>query len=462
MQTEAVFEHIAERIQQEIAKAQRSIFIAVAWFTNKNLFEELVKKAIDGCSVSLIVSNDNINQNSAIDFNRLKTKTSNVYFIGNGDTELMHNKFCVIDYSTIITGSYNWSYKAEVNFENIIVTESDTVLAEQFITEFNNIRKRYYPDIEVLKEEIVFPLNKIIKRLEILKNYILLEDFDELNKETGKLKVYDFNTDLLEINEAVHNKEYGKAVNKIQNFINRYQQLALWTDSEIIALKLELKLLENQLSAFDNEKIELEKLLSSFHHRHTIELGEIILKILRLRKIKFKDDEEKFEKAEQDEKEYKEQVETEKEKKVYKVSEDQKAEIKNLFRKAVMLCHPDKFSNEPIEVQKLAEEIFKELNEANEKNDLKRIKEILHNLENGILSLSIGNKIDDKEILKATIIRLKEKVLTIENQIIEIKESVTFRLINKITDWDEYFRDTKEKLENELEKLNESIQLESL
>jgi phosphatidylserine/phosphatidylglycerophosphate/cardiolipin synthase-like enzyme len=61
MQTEAVFEEIANRIQQEISKAKKSIFIAVAWFTNKNLFNELLIKARNGCSVSIIISNDSIN-----------------------------------------------------------------------------------------------------------------------------------------------------------------------------------------------------------------------------------------------------------------------------------------------------------------------------------------------------------------------------------------------------------------
>ena len=135
------------------------MFIAVAWFTNKNLFNELVNKARNGCTVSLIITNDTINLNSSIDFEQLLTAKSKVYKIGNGDTELMHNKFCVIDYSTVITGSYNWSYKAESNFENVIITSNDTTLAEQFISEFNNIRKLYYPD--AVNEEIVFPLNKL-------------------------------------------------------------------------------------------------------------------------------------------------------------------------------------------------------------------------------------------------------------------------------------------------------------
>lgn len=58
--------------------------------------------------------------------------------------------------------------------------------------------------------------------------------------------------------------------------------------SEIAGIKLEIKILESQINAFDNEKIELEKVISDFQHRHTIELGEVILEVLRLRKIKYK------------------------------------------------------------------------------------------------------------------------------------------------------------------------------
>jgi hypothetical protein len=356
MQTEAVFENIAERIQEEISKANKSIYIAVAWFTNKNLFNELVSKAKSGCSISLIISNDDINQNSSIDFDTLISTNSKVYKIGNGNTELMHNKFCVIDYNTVITGSYNWSYKAENNFENAIITNNDTSLAEQFIVEFNNIRKQYYPDD--IKEDLVFPLNKIINRLEILKNYILLEDIEELNRETLKLKEYTFNNDLSEIIEDVKKDEFASAIKKIQIFISKNQQLSIWTDPEIAALKLEIKNLENQLNGYDNEKIEIEKLLSEFQYRHTIELGNIILDILKLHKIKFKGDQQKFEEAENDEKEYREQFDSEKEKEVFELNDEEKSELKKKFRRATVLCHPDKVSDE---FKDAAQEIFIEL-----------------------------------------------------------------------------------------------------
>ena len=453
MQTEAVFENIAERIQQEISKAQKSVFIAVAWFTNKNLFNELVNKARNGCTVSLIISNDNINLNSSIDFEQLLTAKSKVYKIGNGDTELMHNKFCVIDYSTVITGSYNWSYKAESNFENVIITSNDTTLAEQFISEFNNIRQQYYPD--AVNEEIVFPLNKIIKRLEILKNYILLEDIEELNKETSKLKEYDFNSDLQEIIDEVRNEEFASAINKIQNFISKNQQLSIWTDPEIAALKLEIKNLENQLNAYDNEKTELEKLLSEFQHRHTIELGGIITDILKLRKLKFKSNKKKYEEAENDERQYREQVATEKEKEIYELTEEQKIELKKKFRKATLLCHPDKVSDE---FKDAAQRIFVELKQAYDANNLEKVTEILADLEKGNYFKSRSQTVLEKDLLKAAIAKLRIIIKTLEGAIISIKQSDTFKTIININNWDDYFNTTKEKLQLELDILSKEVE----
>ena len=55
-------------------------------------------------------------------------------------------------------------------------------------------------------------------------------------------------------------------------------------NEEIMILRLELQTLELQYELLDNERIELMKVISDFEHRHSIELGELILKILKLRK----------------------------------------------------------------------------------------------------------------------------------------------------------------------------------
>ena len=72
---------------------------------------------------------------------------------------------------------------------------------------------------------------------------------------------------------------------------------------------------------------------------------------------------------------------------------------------------------------------IKELNEANAKNDLQKVSEILANLEKGILSTSKGDKLTDKDKLRETVNRLRVKVKILETEIITIKQSETFKTI---------------------------------
>lgn len=453
MTIEAVFSNIASRIIDEIATAEQSVYIAVAWFTNKLIFEKLLAKARNGCKVYIIISNDKINENSQIDFDLLEKLNGKIYKIGNGDTNLMHNKFCIIDHTTVITGSYNWSYKAESNHENIVVNANNTVLAEQFIKEFNNIVEKQFPNQS--NEDVDFPLDKIIKRLEVIKNLIILEDIDDLESMTQKILVYKFNEDINAIVSLIQEKEYGKAISTIQVFISNYQQLSIWNDPEIAGIRLEIKTLESQINAFDNEKIELEKVLSDFQHRHTLELGTLILEILKLRKIKFKNQPREKE-AEEDFDNYQEQFEIEKQKKQFELTEEEKADLKKKFRKATTLCHPDKVNDE----QKVeAERTFIDLKNAYDENDLEKVNRILKKLESGKLFHSYADTISEKEKLKSILENLKESLIILEGEIIELKNNETFEVINNITNWDNYFSETKEQLNDELENLRLEIQL---
>ena len=453
MQTEAIFDNIADRIINEISKANHSVFIAVAWFTNKNIFNQLISKSKKGVNISIIISNDIINQNSSIDFDLLNNENGKVYLVGNGNDELMHNKFCIIDYSTVITGSYNWSYKAESNFENIIITYDDSTLANQFIHEFGNIKAKYYP--EILNNELALPLNKIIKRLEILKNYIILEDSEELSREVVKLKEYEFHSDLKRIVISINNQEFAEAIKNIEVFINKHQQLSVWNDPEVDALKLEIKTLENKLNAFDNEKIELEKLLINFQHKHTLVLGDTILEILKLKKLKHKLNKEKFEEYENDEKQYKDSIADEKNKKVFEITEEEKLELKKNFRKATILCHPDKVSDE---YKAAAQSSFAELKAAYGAHDIARVLEIVKDLEQGNYFKSRSETINKKDLLKVAIAKLKMQIKSLEKEIIEIKDSDSFKQISTIDDWDIYFKNTKELLQKELTDLKKLLE----
>ena len=137
------FDDIRGQILNELNKAKFSIFVASAYFTDYELANKLADKAELGLSVDLIISNSDINDSSEAIFQNLRDKGVNVYKIGAADFRqgaVRHNKFCVIDYETVITGSYNWTRQAAINEENIVVFK-DKREADIFLQKFYSLRK---------------------------------------------------------------------------------------------------------------------------------------------------------------------------------------------------------------------------------------------------------------------------------------------------------------------------------
>lgn len=446
MQTEALFEDIAERIRLELEQAEHSIYIAVAWFTNRNLFNALIDKAQKGVTVQLMLSNDHINQKSYVDYSQLDIGHSAAYLIGDGKQDLMHNKFCVIDSDTVINGSYNWSYKAEKNHENILITKGDSVLAEQFIKQFKKIRNSYFDHQEPTLE---LPLDKIIKRLEIIKNYVILEDVEDITRENTKLKAYVFQQDIADITQALQQHSFETAITLIDQFIKNHHALVIYNDIDVSALKLEIRQLEHQLNAYDNEKIELEQLRSEFHHRHTKELGSYIQRLLHLRKISTEDNPEEYVQAVQDEQDYNEHIEVELEKTIYELNDDERVELKKAYRQASQICHPDRVNEE---MKEIAEEMFIQLNEAYRKNDVAEVKRTLSDLKEGIFKPR-SETVSKADQLKVVIQILKSKIGKVEQEIFAIKDSEDYQTISDIADWNAYFEEVKAQLIEEIDYL---------
>lgn len=119
---------IQNAIQLELFKAKKSIKIAVAWFTNELLLQPLILKQQSGVSVEIIINDDEINRgrDTSLDFSELISAGGVLRW--NTSNQLMHDKFCVIDDRVVITGSYNWTNKAEYNneVETFIYDEIET------------------------------------------------------------------------------------------------------------------------------------------------------------------------------------------------------------------------------------------------------------------------------------------------------------------------------------------------
>lgn len=134
------FEDIQNQIKEHIQNAKYTIWIAVAWFTDPVLYNELVKKKNQGVNVQIVMINDKINGSTGLNFeNQFETIRVNPtgYF-----NNILHHKFCVIDLATAIHGSYNWTKKAQYNKETISI-DNNRETAEKFASEFIKIKNSY-------------------------------------------------------------------------------------------------------------------------------------------------------------------------------------------------------------------------------------------------------------------------------------------------------------------------------
>jgi len=298
-------------------------------------------------------------------------------------------------------------------------------------------------------KEKISELSKIIKRLELIKTLILLEEEEEIIINVDKLKQLPLNEELQKIIVLLDQSSYGKAIKNIEEFLNSHHQVAFYIDPEIEALRFEAKSLERQIQELSNEKAELDKVVHEFGVRHNHELGKLIIKILQYRK-KQSEGTPQYEEAEKEYKDFYTNYQVTKDEKIAILTEEEQKELKACYRKASKLCHPDVVNESQ---KKAAHRIFMELNVAYKKNDLKRVIEILESLQQGKAFTSKADTANEKLTLQAELERLRKRLHELNKDIIEIKTSETYQSIININDWDEYFAKTKQELQGQLNEL---------
>lgn len=136
---EVHFEDNLAKIKEEVQKAKYLIWVAVSWFTNKQLYDLLVQKREEGLSVQVIINDDATNNNSGLDFKK-GFHTIKLPPQGYFNTIIMHHKFCIIDLKVVIHGSFNWTNNASRNKETIEIQLSREI-SERFADEFMKLKQ---------------------------------------------------------------------------------------------------------------------------------------------------------------------------------------------------------------------------------------------------------------------------------------------------------------------------------
>jgi len=138
-------------IIQELDEAKETIDMAMYYFTDRDLANEVIDAHDRGVRVRIYLDKDQ--KEAKYSKSRYLAKhgipvrySSNPY--------IMHHKFCVIDNEVVVTGSYNWTASAgERNNENLLVIR-DRPLVGRYEQEFDRLWSEHYLSEEKLEAPV--------------------------------------------------------------------------------------------------------------------------------------------------------------------------------------------------------------------------------------------------------------------------------------------------------------------
>ena len=461
MDTSVYFEKISEEISKHLEAATHDIVIAIAWFTDASLFNILRRKASTGVTINLLYLDDEINDKASFNIGQLEAYQARLFPISSDmqPGNIMHNKFCVIDGKHVITGSYNWTNRAKSNDENITVFLDNPEISTHFLKAFDDLLEKYnYKKATTISAQAITP------RLEVIKNFVLMEEWDAAQTQLEKLRSFTEIWSLDPLFSAME-KQDGQTISEwITGFIKDNMALIVHEDEDVARLKIELQMLESKVVALSSEKGGLEKQMADFHQRTNLELGKLTAKYLKLQAaLKQKKADEADEPSEKERKQT-EADEAEKESEGYRksyanfkkkpplpeLSAENQQLLKILYRKACQFCHPDKVSEGQREV---ATKRFMQLQAAYEKNDLEKVKNIYDDLINNRPYEDSSDTLSDSKLMKREINRLASTSADLLIEILALKKQISGLGIDEIFDWDEYFATKKQSLMDAIEQL---------
>lgn len=487
MQLQAHFKNIQSIIIEYLQAAETEILAAVAWFTDAEIFEILCNKRQAGLHVSIALLGDDINKAPyALDFQRLSDLGGRVTFLpaGSDGEPMMHHKFCVLDGITVITGSYNWSKKAQSNDENITIVIDAADFAAQYRQAFYELAANAeHENVGLAVQE---NSKAIRRRLEMVRNLILLNEQEDLPPHIQKLKALNKILRLQPILQALERGAYKIALEEIEAYLKRNTSLVAHEDIDVTKLQFQLKLLELRLQSLSDEKSELERRLVVFNSRYNDALGSLLVDLLKaaaeLAQCKakqsqqrathdkeaeqeFEQDKQQAEQAEKDWYEYKQEYQLQQEQEAPNhLSDEQETELKALYRKSCSLCHPDKLEEEQKDI---AHQVFVELQEVYKKNDLAALRDIYTKLKTqGLFKAHRSSTLSRTDTLRAAIAELQHRIADALKQIQQLYNSEASGLLrmagNSESEWNNFFAKQKELLVNELHRMQQEITIFSV
>jgi hypothetical protein len=138
--------NIEKYVIQEIRRARKSIYIAMAWLTAKKVQQALLDKKNSQPSVVIEIVVDPNAVNQQYFYNKVSAlRAAGVVVHDKASRKFLHVKMMIIDAVTVLEGSYNFTENAKNNLEKVILTKSKAY-ADYQLRIFQTYTDKHYID----------------------------------------------------------------------------------------------------------------------------------------------------------------------------------------------------------------------------------------------------------------------------------------------------------------------------
>ena len=83
-------------------------------------------------------------------------------------------------------------------------------------------------------------MHQILKRLELIKTSIALQDEEIIELQVAKLSGMEIDSEVRRILDRISTRDYGSVMLEIESYIAKHLGVAIYEDEELLGLKLEL------------------------------------------------------------------------------------------------------------------------------------------------------------------------------------------------------------------------------
>jgi len=277
---------IKQRIIAEIQKANQNIFLAMAFFTDRDIANSIIEAKNRNLTVDIILSSNA--QNETVKKMFIDSNVSIHAFETGDERGMMHHKFCLIDNGISINGSYNYSYNASNNnVENIQVSD-DPNTYRQLFAEFERLKYNIDHQIDV-NLNTVNPMEQVITKAKAVQPINTADSFSQqlsnliyatanINTETYRKQGFE-NSRRSNGDIEIFSTNYGEIKEQIKTYA---------TDDTLNSKKNVIT--QNINSAFESKQAELEidkqNELKAIKSNHEIELRQLNSKISEIKQEK--------------------------------------------------------------------------------------------------------------------------------------------------------------------------------